>query len=148
MKIIWGKRLNVSMSYLYFSRTTLQNKLQIWDMQAHQNKSSPQKYFMFINLWVYFLIIFFWCGNLKFWLFFVKPIWWNETYTIFKKLDLTKIFLILLFMVSNLFDSSLEIQCRIQGYVWAHLYYVKAWFVYSKTILCDTFKQTSRHRHT
>ena len=35
-------------------------------MQADQNKRSPQKYFMFIYLWFMFVILFFWCGNLKF----------------------------------------------------------------------------------
>ena len=52
---------------IYFSRTILHNKLKIWNKQPRQNKSSPQKYFMLIHLWFYFLI-FFWCGNLKFWL--------------------------------------------------------------------------------
>ena len=54
--------------------------------------------------------------------------------TIFKKLDATKMFQILLFILSNLFDSNLEVQCCIQGYVWAHQYYVKTWFIHTKTI--------------
>ena len=54
-------------SYLYFSRAILHNKLKIWEMQAHQNESSSPKYFMLIHLWFYF-VIFFFCGNLKFWL--------------------------------------------------------------------------------
>ena len=64
MKVIWGQPLNVSISYLYFSRTILHNKLKIWEMQAHQSENSPEKYFMLIHLWFYFLIFFF-CGNLK-----------------------------------------------------------------------------------
>ena len=53
---------------IYFSRTILHNKLKIGEMQAHQSKSSPQKYFMLLHLSFYFLMFFFWCGNLKFWL--------------------------------------------------------------------------------
>ena len=41
---------------IYFSRTILHNKLKVWEMQPHQNKSSPEKYFMLIHLWFYFLI--------------------------------------------------------------------------------------------
>ena len=36
-KNIWGEPLNVLTSYLYFWGMILQNKLQIWEMQAHQN---------------------------------------------------------------------------------------------------------------
>ena len=42
--------MHVSMSYLYFSRIILHNKLKIWEMKAHQNESSPQKYFMLIHM--------------------------------------------------------------------------------------------------
>ena len=42
--------MNALTIYLYLRRIILQNKLQIWEMQAHQNLSLLQKYFMFINL--------------------------------------------------------------------------------------------------
>ena len=37
-------------------------------MQAHQKEGSPQKYYILIHWWLYFLMFFFSCGNLKFWL--------------------------------------------------------------------------------
>ena len=43
------KIMNVSTSYLYLLRTILQNKLQILEMQTHQNKNWLQRYFMFIH---------------------------------------------------------------------------------------------------
>ena len=42
---------------------------------------------------------------------------------------------ILLFILSNLFDSALEIQCHTQGQIWAHQCYVKARFVYASNTL-------------
>ena len=72
MKIIWGWLLNVSTSYLYLWRTVLHNKLQIWEIKAHQSERLPQKYLIFIfhvlfkYFMFYFLIFFFWCGNSKF----------------------------------------------------------------------------------
>ena len=47
------------------------------------------------------------CGDLKFDLmFFIQLIWWIRTRQIFKKFDQTKNFQILLYTLSNLFDST------------------------------------------
>ena len=39
-------------------------------------------------------------------MFFIQLIWWFRTHQIFKKFDQTKIFQILLYTLSNLFDST------------------------------------------
>ena len=47
------------------------------------------------------------CGDLKFDMtFFIQLIWWIRTRQIFKKFDQTKNFQILLYTLSNLFDST------------------------------------------
>ena len=47
------------------------------------------------------------CGDLKFDLmFFIQLIWWIRTRQIFKKFDQAKMFQILLYTLSNLFDST------------------------------------------
>ena len=47
------------------------------------------------------------CSDLKFDLvFFMQPIWWIRTCQIFVKFDQTKMFQILLYTLSNLFDST------------------------------------------
>ena len=56
---------------------------------------------------VLFSSIFLLCGDLKFDLmFFIQLIWWIRTRQIFKKFDQTKNFQILLYTLSNLFDST------------------------------------------
>ena len=55
---------------------------------------------------VLFSSIFLLCGDLKFDLmFFIKLVWWIRTRQIFKKIDQVKMFQILLYTLSNLFDS-------------------------------------------
>ena len=54
----------------------------------------------------YFRIFFFTRGDFNFdWLFFIKLIWWNRARPIFSKFDQTKMRQILLYTLSNLFDS-------------------------------------------
>ena len=64
------------------------------------------KYFMFIHLQKYFRNFFFTRGDFNFdWLSFSKLIWWNRTRPIFSKFDQTKMCQVLLYTLSNLFDS-------------------------------------------
>ena len=57
-----------------------------------------------VDSFVVFPSIFLLCGDLKFDLmFFIQLIWWIRTHQIFKKFDQAKIFLILLYTLSNLF---------------------------------------------
>ena len=58
-----------------------------------------------VDFFVVFSSIFFLCGDLKFDLmFFIQLIWWIRTHQIFKKSDQVKMFQILLYTLSNLFD--------------------------------------------
>ena len=94
-------------SYLYLWTTILQNKLQIWEMQADQKLNLATKIFHVDHIWSFTFFIFSFCGDFKFDLmFFIQLIWWIRSCQIFKKFDLTKMFQILLYNFSNLFDST------------------------------------------
>ena len=114
---------------------------------ASTPKQKPTtKTFHVIHLWFTFLIM--WQFKLLIESFSSNQFDEIKHVLFFKNWIQQKFFKFFLFILSNLFHATLEIQCCIQGYVWAHQYYVKASFIYTKTILCDTFKETSRHRHT
>ena len=94
---------------------------------------------------VLFSSSFFLCGDLKFDLMFLTQlIWWIRTCQIFKKFDQTKMSQILLYALSNLFDSTNLIKL-----IWPHIggnlvvgLNNCATFVFLKTVLVNVFVKT------